>query len=833
MKRQWGTEKEAGAAPVMHAAPSRRAMSGARFALFLTLTAWVAYAIEQTRRYVDQPFTLLGTIEAAAYLALVTLLAASASAYLLARLGHLHRVRAHRRLPRAVLDAIFDEANPTMTVIVPSYREDRRVIRQTLLSAALQEYPSLRAVLLIDDPPNPSDDRARAMLEDSRSVPGEIAALLRGPRERFEKALAAFEATPRTGAVGGFELVRMADAYDGAMSWLRRAAEAEDVRDHSDAFLANEVMLRLADDLAEVARALREADEVGAEISVARARQLYRRLVWIFRVEVDSFERKRFASLSHEPNKAMNLNSYIGLMGGRYRIRDTHSGSILLPVRAGSYDLEVPDPDYVLTLDADSVLLPEYCLRLVAFMQRPENADVAVVQTPYSAFRGAPRRIERLAGATTDLQHIVHQGLTHYGATFWVGANAILRKAALEDVRVEEPHNGFTIRTYIQDRTPIEDTESSLDLRLHGWRLHNYPERLSYSATPPDFGALSIQRQRWANGGLVILPRLWDLVRHGNAAGRRAGLLEAFLRLNYLASIAWASLGLALLLLYPFDQALLSSYAVLTALPYFVAQSTDLRRNGYRRLDVLRLYGFNIMLLAVNAVGAVKSLGQAIGGQKVPFARTPKVRNRTVTPIGFVLIPLGIVGWSIFTLVSDIEDAQYLHAAFAGFNAFLTGWVLLSLHGVRNIVGDVLHDLRERLYAPARRPATTESAPDWMTVVYHGAATSGESGEAAAAASALAALDQELGAENEIMLADSGEALAPAADSVRPANGHAGLRETDAELLARALSEKLLALEPGGTLVLRMTDRSLRVSRGEGRRIAGELPASGGAAEAR
>ena len=32
-----------------------------------------------------------------------------------------------------------------MTVLVPSYQEDERVIRMTLLSAALQEYPHLRS----------------------------------------------------------------------------------------------------------------------------------------------------------------------------------------------------------------------------------------------------------------------------------------------------------------------------------------------------------------------------------------------------------------------------------------------------------------------------------------------------------------------------------------------------------------------------------------------------------------------------------------------------------------------------------------------------------------
>ena len=42
----------------------------------------------------------------------------------------------------------------------------------------------------------------------------------------------------------------------------------------------------------------------------------------------------------------------------------------------------------MLTLDADSVLLRDYCLRLVYYLEEPGNERVAVVQTPYSAFRG-------------------------------------------------------------------------------------------------------------------------------------------------------------------------------------------------------------------------------------------------------------------------------------------------------------------------------------------------------------------------------------------------------------------------------------------------------------
>src|SRR6185312_15252466 len=249
-----------------------------------------------------------------------------------------------------------------------------------------------------------------------------------------------------------------------------------------------------------------------------------------------------------------------------------------------------------------------------------DNARVAVTQTPYSSFRGAGTRIERLAGATTDIQHILHQGKSFYGATFWVGANAVIRKIALEDIVEVETVGGFEVRRYVQDRTVIEDTESSVDLGTHGWSLVNYPERLSYSATPPDFGSLVVQRRRWANGGLLILPKFLRQVRERRRNGERVALAEVMLRINYMASIAWASFGLIFLLAFPYDGRLLSPLVLLAALPYFLAMASDLRYCGYRASDVLRIYGFNLILLPVNLAGVFKSLQQALTGKKIPFA---------------------------------------------------------------------------------------------------------------------------------------------------------------------------------------------------------------------
>ena len=251
----------------------------------------------------------------------------------------------------------------------------------------------------------------------------------------------------------------------------------------------------------------------------------------------------------------MNLNSYIGLMGGSYQEvatpLGTRAGGRARPARA---DLTVPDPDYVLTLDADSVLLPEYCVRILHLLEQSAHAKVGVAQTPYSSYPGSATRIERIAGATTDLQHIVHQGMTHYDATFWVGANAILRKRALDDIVEIDYEGDWEIRRYIQDRTVIEDTESTIDLGVHGWSLLNYPERLAYSATPPDFGSLCIQRQRWANGGLLILSKLRKQSKARKARGEPNRFGEVFLRVNYMASIFWSSICLLIMLVLPVQQ---------------------------------------------------------------------------------------------------------------------------------------------------------------------------------------------------------------------------------------------------------------------------------------
>lgn len=725
-RRQFGTERDTTPLGITHEHPSVRKVALSRIAIIVTILFWIAYFVSTIiRQFYEGPKTFEFQLQSTGYLIVMTLLTLSALMYLIARQGALQRFSKHVRPPRVILERYFEKHQPTITVLVPSYNEEPEVIYKTLLSAALQEYPTMRIVLLMDDKPHATEPKAIARLEETRAIGRRIEKLLATPYRHAVKALEEFDKS-KTKNLTPVQMRKLKNEYVWAAEWLEKQADKVVIEDHVDVFFADQVLRALAGELRVTAQAIASSIEEKGVITRIRARQLYKRLTWIFAAELDVFERKRYASLSHEANKAMNINAYISLMGGKYKKRQTPEGPILVPVSTKSNaDLVVPDSDFILTLDADSVLLRDYCLRLVHYALLPGNERVAVVQTPYSSFRGATTRIERLAGATTDLQHILHQGKTHYNATFWVGANAIIRKPALEDIVEREWVGGFEVKRYVQDRTVIEDTESSVDLAVHGWKLVNYPERLSYSATPPDFGSLIVQRRRWANGGLLIMPKLIHRFREHKRLREPISYIEFLLRANYMMSIAWASFGLVFLLAYPYDSRLLSPLVLLAALPYFLAMASDLRYCGYKRSDVFRIYGFNLILLPVNLAGVLKSIQQALTGKKIPFARTPKVKNRTVSPLIYIAAPLAIIIFSVITCLRDVQAENWANAAFAAFNAIVASWAFVSYIGIVNALVDLWHGLTDWMYVDVKQPAPVaaeQQAPalDWRAVLYHG-----------------------------------------------------------------------------------------------------------------
>jgi len=638
-----------------------------------------------------------GSLEQALFILIVQGMLYGNFVYQLTRLGYLYRHRAHWAAPAAAREAVYDGDAPALLILVPSYKEELAVVRRTLLSAALQDCPNRRVMLLLDDPPDSPDARDQQALAAARRLPRLLQEIFDAAAAPFGEAQREFLARRESGMVDhAAETACVARLYLQAAERVDALAATYPVLDHADRLLHGQVFARAVAAHRDRARSLVR----GEPLALQGLQREYRRLAELFRVELDSFERKRYVNLSHESNKAMNLNSYIGLLGRSWRVVARPDGWHL---QEGAGGFSQAAADFILTLDADSLVVPEYAATLLAEMRRPGNERLAVAQTPYNAIPGCPGQLERLAGATTDIQYIIHQGLTRYGATFWVGANALLRMAALADIRQETEERGFKMPVFIQDRTVIEDTESSVDLVARGWRLFNYPARLAFSATPPDFGSLLIQRRRWANGGLIILPKLLRCLSGGN-------LVAGFFQVHYLLSIALVNVGFVILLGHTFETSIASAWLPLTALPYFFLYARDLRHSGYAASDLWRIYALNLLLLPVNLGGVLKSLEQALTGRRIPFGRTPKVSGRTAAPALYVVAEYVLLAACLSLAVIDGQQERWKAAAFHLANGLLLTYAIAAFIGLRGSWEDLRSSL-PGLAGSAMPPLGVSPAP--------------------------------------------------------------------------------------------------------------------------
>ncbi len=616
--------------------------------------------------------------------------------YQICLVGYYKRRKAHAPAGREDLHLLYLEKNaPRLTVLVPSYKEELPVIRQTLLSAALAEYPHKNVVLLIDDPYRAKALEDMIKLEETRLVPVKLQARFDEERKRYSEELEAFHKRKAGGNLHyAIELNRLSMLYDGVAHWLeglaKEFASGKDIDSlvYSDKFFVKNIILAPACGHRAQADELRHkmsADAMGDHAFIACH---YARLASLFNVTFSSFERKKYRNLSSEANKAMNLNSYIALTGKSWKEVKCWNGDWeLQEAFADEADFTIPAADYIDTLDADTVMLSEYALRLIHIMERPGNERIAVIQSPCSTLPECPNPIERVAGSCIDVQFKTHQGYTHWNASSWVGANAMLRYKALEEIKEIHDENGKRVAVYIQDRTVIEDTESTIDLVEKGWELYNYPERMTFSPTPPDFGSLLIQRRRWSNGGMIILPKLFSYMR--KAPKNFALLKEMFMRFHYLSSTTTVCMSAALLFLYPFGEVSSSMLIPLSAVPCLLLFARDLKNTGYKYSDVLRIWALTLMLFPVMIGGVFKQFQQMITGKKIPFGRTPKVPGRTAAPAIYCLVEVALATCCVYIAAHDLMQHNWVKAAFSAMNAAFMLYALAVFMGVRATFQDM------------------------------------------------------------------------------------------------------------------------------------------------
>ena len=601
--------------------------------------------------------------------------------YLFCRLGFLRRTQSHRPASREEIESIYGgERPPPLLILVPAYCERIEVVRKTMLSAALLEYPDRRVVLLIDDPPIPASAKAASDLEAVRQLAGEIETMLRPQERKFLAQLSDFRLRAERGPIDQTgERARLENLNIEAATWLENLAATFDSVGHVDRLFRDDIILKPAAALRARASELKpDAAARGGELSGEAIAREYRRLATLFAVRLSCFERKRYVNLSHSMSKAMNLNSYLGLIARNFRTVSKPDGPHLVQCDAAHAQLRIRDAEYVLSVDADTLLLNDYALRLIHLMDQEQNRRVAIAQSPHSAFPGSPSLLEREAGAQTDIQRMLCQGSAYYSAAFWVGGSAVMRRAALEDICQETEERGYPIRKYIQDRTLVEDTESSLSFLAKGWSIYNYLDPLSYSEIPADYGALIVQRRRWSSGGLLNVPALGQYLRTSKRGPQR--IPEAMLRFHYLASTT-VNLGMLLLplLVTPDNR---SSGWLLTALLYYTFYARDLVSCGYSWTDLPSVYALSLLLVTVSVNGVYNSFRQWWTGRKPVFQRTPKIRERTAMPASYVIVTWLIPPATLLIAVVDLIKGSLPMALLGLFNTVVLSTAVMRFIGL-------------------------------------------------------------------------------------------------------------------------------------------------------
>jgi hypothetical protein len=276
------------------------------------------------------------------------------------------RLRTRRQATRDELDAYVAGRPAPLTVLVPS-SDDLDAVRRTLWSAALQEYPDLRVVVLLDDPPGPPRPETADGLAHIRALTDEVAARLDTPRVRVDAARTTFESTVAAHERLGSEAVEaVVDLCLWAAGWLA-ALEAEE----------GSQLGGLAEDLARTGRELH-----GARADESHLRALYRRLSHVFGAELSTFEPRRHLYRTDSPGP---VDAYLALVGRSFRTEESIAGRVLVASSAEDADVVVPQADITLSVEGGSSLPREYCLRLGRTLQRSRRGTAT---TRHATYRG-------------------------------------------------------------------------------------------------------------------------------------------------------------------------------------------------------------------------------------------------------------------------------------------------------------------------------------------------------------------------------------------------------------------------------------------------------------
>lgn len=327
-------------------------------------------------------------------------------------------------------------------------------------------------------------------------------------------------------------------------------------------------------------------------------------------------------------------------LGCAYIARKEHTGA-----KAGNLNnaLKGSEGEFIVTLDADHIPMPDLIDQLIGFFADPKVAIVQSTQDFYNldSFQHLTRWEKRRAWQQQELFFsVIQPGKDGYGATFYCGSPAMLRRKALDDV------DGFASESI------TEDMHTGLRLQKKGWKVLYYNRTVARGLAPQTYRGFVTQWERWGRGAMQVLRSENPLFGRGLTFGQRVNYFASFYfywmsyqKLIYIATPIFCLLsGIFPLVATPMTFAL---YFI----PYFLLNiiATASLQGGPRGFWLSE--EFNIIKMPV--------LMKTILGffrRKAAFKVTPKAQDtaarwtevwvQSLLLIG-VIVALGVGGWKL------------------------------------------------------------------------------------------------------------------------------------------------------------------------------------------
>jgi cellulose synthase (UDP-forming) len=303
-------------------------------------------------------------------------------------------------------------------------------------------------------------------------------------------------------------------------------------------------------------------------------------------------------------------------LGCRYLTRsdNTHykAGNLNHALRHSTADL-------IVVLDADHLVRRGFLTRVVGYFADP---SVALVQTPQVYYNiesfqhHFDARKRRMWHEGAIFHHRIQPGADRWGAAFFVGTGAVLRRRALDEI------GGFATESV------TEDAFTCMRLHAAGHRSVYHDEPLGYLLAPDSLLQYLTQRLRWGQGSMQVLRLDNPLFKRG---------LSWRQRMVYLAALSSFSQALVHLAYYLAPALFLLGGPA----PLYVEHPVEfLPILAHFAIDLLMFKAFLGPLARplitecfkfLNVYAFIKALGGYFSSKRLAFAVTPKGRDGSVS----------------------------------------------------------------------------------------------------------------------------------------------------------------------------------------------------------